>query len=754
MRLRHADKVEVLAPAGSIASMRAAIKAGADAVYMGGSRFGARAYAENPDEQGFLAAINEVHLHGRKLYLTLNTLLKDCELEQELYEYVLPMYKQGLDGVIVQDLGVLRFLREHFPELPLHASTQMTVTGAEGARAAAKMGVSRVVPARELTVPEIREITQTGLEVEVFIHGALCYCYSGQCFLSSFIGGRSGNRGRCAGPCRLPYEVRKDGVVKTRTGEDYVLSLKDLCGLHALPDLLDAGVYSLKIEGRMKSPVYTAGVASVYREYADRYLDEGRKGYRVDEKDVKFLKELFDRGGFTDFYYFHKDSFGGRNGRDLVARKEKEFRKTDDQLIRSVEERYVQGTMQEPIVGSLWAKKGEPLLLTASLETPEGPVFVSQSGGVVEAAQRQPMSAEAMDKQMKKTGNTPFVWEQLDVEVDDDIFVPMGALNELRRGALAELETAVAESYRREAFVSDEAGQRLASESSHENNSEMSAGEAARAMKVRPEWQVYIEDLAYLDLVLERPVDAVMVDCACVQPDEWQNLVKKCHSHKKMCYLGMPYIFRIQSRVEWKEKSELLAAAGFDGFLVRNIDEAGFLEESRIPGERIGEPTVYSLNARAREAWRELGISRFVMPVELNRAELKRRSGREDGVLLYGYLPVMISEGCMQRTIDGCSRKPGWHTLTDRKRETFAVKNVCRYCYNVMFNSKPLSLHGCRPEVESLEPGFYRIHLVQESREEAARVLDELWGEFADGKSAPADSGRDFTRGHFKRGVE
>ena len=278
MRLKYADRVEILSPAGSVASMRAAFSAGADAVYMGGRRFGARAYAENPEEKEFLEAIDYAHFHGRRLYLTLNTLLKEEEREKELYDYVRPLYEQGLDGVIVQDLGVLSFLREYFPGLPLHGSTQMTVTGPSGVRAATDLGITRVVPARELSLPEIRTICdETKAELEVFIHGALCYSYSGQCLLSSFIGGRSGNRGRCAGPCRLPYEVTDvSGGRRTKPGAGYVMSLKDLCGLSLLPDILEAGVYSLKIEGRMKSPVYTAGVTSVYRAYADRYCEEGR----------------------------------------------------------------------------------------------------------------------------------------------------------------------------------------------------------------------------------------------------------------------------------------------------------------------------------------------------------------------------------------------------------------------------------------------------------------------------------------------
>ena len=225
--------MELLAPAGSFASLVAAVNAGADAVYMGGQRFGARAYADNPDDGGLLKAIDYIHLHGRKLFLTVNTLFKEDELNQELVPYLKPLYEQGLDAVIVQDLGVVKMIREVFPDLPVHASTQMTVCGPDGAAALQEMGVRRLVLPRELSLSEIRSIyEETGMDLEVFVHGALCYCYSGQCLMSSFLGGRSGNRGRCAQPCRLAYEG------------GHLLNMKDLCGLDMLPKLKEAGAMS------------------------------------------------------------------------------------------------------------------------------------------------------------------------------------------------------------------------------------------------------------------------------------------------------------------------------------------------------------------------------------------------------------------------------------------------------------------------------------------------------------------------------
>lgn len=311
------NPVEILAPAGSFESMKAAVAAGADAVYIGGSRFGARAYADNPGEDQLLEAIDYVHLYGKKLYLTVNTLMKEEEMG-ELYDYLKPYYERGLDAVIVQDLGVLSFVRKHFPGLAIHASTQMTITGVRGAALLKEMGAERVVTARELSLDEIRKIhNQVDVEIESFVHGALCYCYSGQCLFSSLIGGRSGNRGRCAQTCRLPFDVKRGSRSLNGSDEKYVLSLKDLCTLDLIPQMIEGGIFSMKIEGRMKSPRYTAGVVSIYRKYTDLYLKNGKNGYQVEEKDRKLLLDLFDRGGQTEGYYRQ------HNGRDMVVWKEK-----------------------------------------------------------------------------------------------------------------------------------------------------------------------------------------------------------------------------------------------------------------------------------------------------------------------------------------------------------------------------------------------------------------------------------------------
>ena len=256
------SNVEILAPAGSLDGLYASFQMGADAVYVGTSRFGARAFAKNPSVDELKEALVYAHMHDKKIYLTINTLVKERELEG-LYDFLLPFYEAGLDGVIIQDLGVLAYVRRYFPGLELHASTQMTLTGSEGVSFLKEYGVSRVVPARELSLEEIKNLKETGAEVEIFIHGAMCYCYSGQCLFSSILGGRSGNRGRCAQPCRLPYEINGGK-------ECFPLSMRDMCTIDLLPELIESGVDSFKIEGRMKKPSYVAGVTAIYRKYIDQ----------------------------------------------------------------------------------------------------------------------------------------------------------------------------------------------------------------------------------------------------------------------------------------------------------------------------------------------------------------------------------------------------------------------------------------------------------------------------------------------------
>ena len=464
--------IEVLAPAGSYESLVAAVNAGADAVYMGASRFGARAYADNPDTDRFIDGLHYAHRYGVKVYMTVNTLFKEQELE-ELHDFLLPYYKEGVDAVLVQDLGALRLIHEQFPDLPLHASTQMTVTDARSAAMAKKLGVCRVVPARELSLAEVRDIHEkVDVEIETFVYGALCYSYSGQCLMSSMIGGRSGNRGRCAQSCRLPYSCKAGA----KTVEGRLLSMKDLNALAILPELAQAGVCSFKIEGRMKSPRYTAGVTSIWRKYVDRYLemaaektssekalsekmysgkmsddmtggrrngpdkDLGRiSGWKIDPKDLAFLSELFDRGGTTEGYYHQ------HNGRDMMVWEEKKESGAREALYAYLDEKYVDVVKIVDISGRAVFRLGEPSRITVNGCGRN----VTVTGDEPMAATGRPMEIADLDKQLKKTGGTPYRWRTLDIDADTGVFVPVSRLNDLRRRALEALEEEVQHGYQR-----------------------------------------------------------------------------------------------------------------------------------------------------------------------------------------------------------------------------------------------------------------------------------------------------------------
>lgn len=421
--------------------VRAAVNAGADAVYMGGKRFGARAYAESAvsEEDELLSAIDYCHLHGVKVYMTVNTLLKDRELS-ELYDYMLPYVERGVDAAIVQDMGVLEFIRESFPRLPIHASTQMTVTGPYFAGLLKDMGAVRVVTARELSLEEIKTIKdRVDIEIEAFVHGALCYAYSGQCLMSSVIGGRSGNRGRCAGPCRLPYDVLDDRMRSIgKSGERYVLSLKDLNTLPYLAKMLYSGVCSMKIEGRVKSPLYVAGVTSVYRKYLDLAIklfneagDSEPGLIPVEPEDMSILSEIYDRGGYTAGYLTE------HNGRDMAALFEKpEKRFPDEEIIGRIRREYLETDRKIPLFAKLTAKKGERLSLKLKYDyrglSCEETVFSDTS---VEAAINRAISRDELSERISKLGNTCFYLKDTEIDSDDDIFIPVKQINEIRRAA-------------------------------------------------------------------------------------------------------------------------------------------------------------------------------------------------------------------------------------------------------------------------------------------------------------------------------
>lgn len=749
MRMKN---VEILAPAGSFESMVAAVNAGADAVYIGGSRFGARAYANNLDEEAMLKAIDFVHLHGCKIYMTVNTLVKEKELP-ELFDYLKPYYEAGLDAVIVQDLGVFSYIHEKFPKLPLHVSTQMTATGKYSSKMLKEMGAVRVVPARELTLGEIREIyDNTGLEIETFVHGALCYGYSGQCLFSSLIGGRSGNRGRCAQTCRLPFDVLRDGRFINKKNEKYVLSLKDLCTLDLIPEIIEAGVCSLKIEGRMKSPRYTAGVVSVYRKYVDMYLKYGKKGYQVDPADRRLLLDLFDRGGQSDGYY------KTHNGRDMVVLKEKpSFREGNQELFDHLDRTYVEAVKKEKIKGTAYFEVGKPAHVYVSKEVfrentdshaSAETVIVKVDGGIAEEAKNAPMDEERIRKQLSKTGDSPFEFEELAVTVVGNVFVPVQTLNSMRREALEALEKEILNRSRRtlEENEDEKLPEHETGKEEEPDNQEFTA-----LVSSREQFDAALEKMKFWKQENMERRFGIYLASEEFDAENWKSLVKQCHEAGISCYLMMPRIFRKEAECYFINHIEKLKNAGFDAFGVASMEEPGFFKEKFPDASLYFDHGMYTFNHLASKAMKKYGASRMTIPVELNSREICEADIHGE-MIVYGHLPMMVSAQCVKKTTDGCTKKPELLYLKDRKGKEFPVRNQCRFCYNTIYNESPLSLSGLSGEVNRFSPCSLRLNFTVEDRKTTGAVLAAFYDEYMNGKkSAPEGN---FTRGHFKRGVE
>lgn len=853
-------KIEILAPAGSYEGMKAAMNAGCDAVYIGGSSFGARAYANNLDEDTLLRAIDEAHIRDKKLYLTVNTLLKEKEHRTVLYSFLEKFYLQGLDAVIVQDVGVLHFIHEHFPELPIHASTQMTLTMAQGANLLKTNGVTRLVTSRELNLGEIKTIREnTDLEIETFVHGALCYCYSGQCLMSSIIGGRSGNRGRCAQPCRMPYQFYSDGKKLSSEQEKYLLSPKDINTIALIPELVEAGVNSFKIEGRMKRPEYAAAVAHTYRKYVDLYLQSGKEKFqnlltgREYENDMLVLQDVYNRGGFSEGYLgtYHgrkmmslsrpnhsgvlvgevkevkgsqvaitvkekinaqdileirhkeedgyeftvKDSHnpgellytnvGRRTKKPVAGQKSQEgrhnnssepqirvgdmvYRTKNNELLEYLEQEYLSKNARLGVQGVLTARTGEKLSLTLK----SGAHKVTAYQDIVQEAMKQPMTKEKLLTPIEKTGETLYYFEELQLEADENIFVPVAWLNELRREAIRMLDETVTGSYRR-AF--HEVTERSEDQTfTPENRDVMEAIPSGTGHTLTEpnssasEIVVSIHTREQFDVAVETPeITAIYAEYDTIEIKELIKMADFAAGNGKAFYLSLPHICRLKvyERLK-KDLYEIIEKEAVSGFLVKNFEEIALLQSLWLKEDRRKEIilnyNMYIYNKEAKVFWREKGISRFTAPVELNYQELKSLGLEDCDLPVYGFLPLMISTQCLFASTKGCKRQAnngassgtGLNgTMTDRLGKSFYVKTNCEDCYNVIYNGQVLALHKQASEIITLNPRSLRLDFTLEDANQMKRVLNIFTERFCYDKTDIGELS-DYTTGHFRRGVE
>lgn len=705
--MRNKD-FELLAPAGNLEIFKGVIESGADAVYVGGSMFGARAYANNFTEEELLEAIDFAHLRGVKVYLTVNTLIKNSELSK-LYDYLLVYYKRGLDAVIVQDIGVVKAIHEYFPSMEIHTSTQMTVTGADGVRFLSQFGVTRVVMAREVSLAEMKRIhEETGMELEAFVHGALCYSYSGQCLFSSILGGRSGNRGRCAQPCRLPYTVegKKD---------EYILSLKDMCGIKALDKLHDAGVYSLKIEGRMKQLEYACGVVKYYRSYIDSKKP-------VSDADYERIKALGNRCGFTDRYYFD------HNGSDMVTYVKPNF--VSNAAEPSPEKRKLS------IEGELVLREGEP----GSLTVKRGDVTYKASIEPVSAALKAPLDKKAAIDRINKTGDTDFEFSHIKAQIGENVFVPNGALNKLRRDAISGLcDKLLKKYYRNDARYVDMSG--LTALPEHVVKSDAAHDEAINdytticSCMTRAQLDTLIGyecfDVFYLDFDMYDRKTLIQ---------QFADDVKSLTKRNKKVYLMLPTIFRADSSDYFVTIAKELDKVSFEGFVVKNYEEL-YLTENLFTGRKvILDHNMYTFNDVSKSAFFEHGVSGDTVPLELNSKEIMHRNNIGSQMIVYGYYPLMTTANCVHKNTKGCDKKQKLIYLKDRYNKSFAVCNNCKECYNTIYNSLPTMLTKNIGKLKEAGIRSFRYSFTIETPTQIKAVMDDKVAEY--------------TNGHYKRGVE
>ncbi len=847
-------KIEILAPAGSYESMKAAMNAGCDAVYIGGSSFGARAYANNLEESTLLQAIDEAHIRNKNLYLTVNTLLKEQELKSKLYNFIEKLYLQGLDAVIVQDVGVMNFIHEHFPDLPIHASTQMTLTMAEGANLLKDYGVTRIVTSRELSIKEIKKIREnTTLEIETFVHGALCYCYSGQCLMSSLIGGRSGNRGRCAQPCRMPYQFSTDNKKSSKEEEKYLLSPKDINTITLIPELVDAGIDSFKIEGRMKRPEYAAMVSFLYRKYVDLYLQHGRQQYESFlssaecQHDMTNLQDVYNRGGFSTGYgeTYHgkkmmslsrpnhsgvlvgvvkevgkgqvsisvKDDIHAQDvleirhleeglyeftvkdphkpgeilrtnvgNRTQVELKDKKgagksassidrqiikigdlvYRTRNNELLGELELDYLAKDAKLGIKGKLVAKVSERISFTAYSQG----CAVTAYHDIVQPALKQPMTLEKLRSPLEKTGDTLYYFEEIEIDADENIFVPVAWLNDLRREAIKLLSEEVVAKYQRSTpiglnFNGFETSTPLKDEGvEYEHN----------MLKEQTTISVSLQMADQFESILGfQEVTNIHVDYDTITKEEILRMSTQAAINHKKFYLSLPHICRLGvfERLK-KDLFEIIDNKNVNGFIVKNFEEisllTSLLKEKGLQKKLILNHNLYIFNKEAKSFWAKQELYHYTAPLELNYQELKNLGIEDCDLIVYGYLPMMTSTQCLFDNTEGCRKgkkredetraKIGFRgILTDRMGKEFFVKANCEGCYNVIYNGQPLSLHQQVKELQKLKPRGIRLDFTKESKEQTKKIIEVFIDEYCYNRKSLIEL-NDYTTGHFKRGVE
>ena len=825
-------KIELLSPVGDFECLKAAVQNGANSVYFGAANFNARASAANFDLTNLKEAIAYAKLRGVNTHLTLNTLIKDTEFEDAVL-LAKKAYEFGIDAIIVQDLGLARFLIKNFPDLPIHASTQMTVHNLEGALEAQKLGFKRVVLSRELSLEEIQYIcSNTNVEIETFIHGALCISYSGQCLFSSMIGGRSGNRGKCAGPCRLPYELSgtlpsssQNQTSKTNNSKSevstiskgYLLSTKDLCGLEFLPKLIDAGVMCFKIEGRMKTPEYVATVTRIYRKYIDLALSN--KPYIIDEKDVKDLMQVFNRGGFStghldskantslvfpekpnnmgiyignianlkpnkghvfinltdnvsigDTIEFEKESTKYTVSELMIKNKnittgfkkqlvevgrmkgnlhigDKVYKTNSKELSTSSYLSYQEEHKKIDLSACITLKKNSPILLSVSTLSNTNPIFddisVSLSSDILPVeAKSQPLDKNRVKSQLNKTKDTIFTFKDIDVILDDNLFLPsIKVLNELRRNALDEiLLIANSRIFRNSPTLP------ILNTSTHNNNK-----------KDKKEISILLnildENKNYNDL---KNIDNVYVPLKYFGNKKYENIIKNiCENFH--AYIYLPTIIKSNyTNLLHNVIDNSIETFKVSGFVVSNISNGDFIYKMKNKYKDrfkfIGNYTLNIYNNKCIQEWKELGINRLTVSPELDKSTIDNilnNSSVEQELIVYGRTPLMSMNYCLLGKTNKCYPTCGTqcksntkYYLKDRLGFLFPILPDSIQTVSTLYNSKITSI--CPKDF--VNATSYRIDILGETIDDINNIINTVL-------SGSRLEGKDYTNGNLNREI-
>ena len=691
--------LELLAPAGSMEAVAAAVQNGADAVYLGYGDFNARRNAKNFSQEEFAAAVSYCHVRGAKVYLTLNTLLTDRELPRAA-EFAAQASQLGADAVLVQDMGVVRLLRQVAPDLPVHASTQMTLHNLDGVKMAAELGMTRAVLSRELSRDQIEYICQRSpIEIEVFAHGALCMCYSGQCFLSSIIGGRSGNRGLCAQPCRLKYGWGDKA-------DSNPLSLKDLSLAGHLRELRKMGVACVKLEGRMKRPEYVAVVTGIY----SRAIKEDRE---PTAEELEQLRAAFSRQGFTQGYYLDQQ------GPDMFGVREEE--KEPKELFAMARNTYQSGEAQRvPVTFYAMIRPGEPTHV--GVEDPQGRV-VTVEGQVPEAARTRALTAEAVETQLSRTGGTPYRCVKVRSLVEEGLSLPLAALNALRREALDGL-TRQREQLPRRRQGEFHPGAR------YENRKEP----PALTISARTAEQVTRELLALGPAMVYIPLEELAA-----------------HPEKAQAPAGTK-IGVILPRVAWDREMDQVTDQlrqvkdlGITDALVGNLGMAPVAQ--KLGFTLRGDFGLEVYNSQAVKEYKRLGFSSLTLSFELKFPQLRDLSKSLDTELItYGRLPLMLMESCIIKNRTGSCNCQNTNILTDRKGARFPVVKAPG-CRNELLNSQKLFLADKAADYKRIGLWAQRLLFTTENPRECVQVAQRYLDQ---GSWSP----NEYTRGLYYRDVE